>query len=143
MNPLNTVIGYVAGILLVVCIALGVYCKILHEENATLTAQKAQVVSVNKEQSTDLTVCSKATDAVAKADNTLTANAVVAVNEAKKEAAPDYAASKAVVVRKPKVIPPTTTASLPAVTAEQVDDYLQTQDLMNEYINNRAAKDMK
>lgn len=139
-------IAFYAAILAVIAsIILGLSWEVhsLKKDNSILTTQVAQAVIVNKQQSQDLAVCSAATDKLKAQEDLISAQEDLAIAKAKAEALQDYKNSNTILFQKPVV---------PVITKDnakdfggtdnkaQIDDYLATQKLFNDYIDQYNAE---
>lgn len=117
--------------------------KMLWNQNEVLTETNIKITTIYQEKVAALTSCSNGVIALKKRENEITENAKAAVAEAKKEAVVEYKASNAYLFKKPKA-PVITSANVQDYggndTMIQLKDYLATQKLINDFIDEQAAK---
>lgn len=141
--PTFSISTYIQLTLGAILLALGFYCNVLMDRNDSLTQKNTELTSSYNAKVEALTTCSKATTELKAKEIKLTADALIAVAEAKKKAVLDYKASNDFLFRKPKppVITPENVINYGgAETSIQLGDYLSTQELMNEFIDGLDKK---
>jgi uncharacterized protein YoxC len=138
--PLKT---YLVGAVAAVFLTVSLYCKVLYDENAELKTKYSELTNSYDKKVTALTECSNGVANLAKREEELTKNAKEAVDKAKKGAAAEYKASNDILFRKP-VQPEVTHVNAKDYGGDdvmvQLKDYLATQLLMNELIDQRGGK---
>lgn len=129
--------------LAVVFIGLCLFCKVLYDQNATLKFEKDQLEQSYNGKVNALAKCSKGVEDLSKREEEITKNAKEAVEEAKKKAVAEYKASNDILFRKPTQ-PVITSSNVKEYggpdTSILLKDYLATQYLLNDLIDQREVK---
>lgn len=131
------------GLVTASLLGMSVYCKSLKSENTTLSDTLAQKVLIISQKDDAIKLCSDNTEKLKKEGETLSSNAIAAIAIAKVEAVKDYKDSQTILIRKPKpvVVTPDNAKDFGGEDKSvQLTDYLSTQDLVNEYIDNLRLK---
>jgi hypothetical protein len=135
--------GIIAAVVLTVIGGMGFEIHSLKKDNATLTTNVATAVATNAQQKTALQECSAATDKLKADQDKMSADEEAAIAQARLDAITDYKNSNTILFQKPVV---------PVITKEneadyggtdktaQNNDYLATQKLLNDYIDQHNAK---
>lgn len=129
----------------IVAVFLGLlfFSRMMWNKNEVLTEANTKITLVYEEKVRALQTCSSGVVALKKKDDELTKNAKVAVEEAKKSAKVDYKSSSDTLFKKPKA-PVITKANVQDYGGEdtmvQLKDYLATQKLVNDLIDEKVKK---
>lgn len=141
-----TITGYIyaAMLAIIMCMSLALWFE--GYEVKTLQTQNAAYEVVNQAQKNDLKLCSDNTAALKTADDKITTDAVAAVVQAKKDAQVDYVLAQSITGRKP--ITPIVTKQNQAQydngdAKAQIQDLLQSTELMNYYIEQNQVNQVK
>jgi hypothetical protein len=126
--------AYITGGLLIVILGLSIACTFLYKNNNSLRSENSQLTLVASQKQAAAKECSNGVDTIKKEEDAKTENAKVAVAEAKQSSAKDYYRAKEVLTKTSIIVNKT------PISSTETNDYLATQQLINEEIDLRTSK---
>lgn len=138
----SSISSYIYGICAMIIVVLGLSLKLVYHQNSILISDKAKLELVAKSQKELLTTCSNNTDALKTREDELTKNAKAEVEKANQRADANHRAFINLLNTKPApVVTPENVANYGGEDDNgKLRDYLNTQFLINQYIDLRNSK---